>query len=986
MLNHIGYEWGKMVMKGDRVIVAIGVVILLLAAIGVYFYKPVEERAFTATGEVLSLMHGVMRDTPSAIEVADSNPFYPLITLPIAIHYDIDGRMNVIPLYVKNMSNPSKAIVRTEQLVGKPIDLVVDGSESPKELSLKLAERFWERADLALIIKSDKEGYITALPAVPIASYLSIPVIVTDDIDSKVLNVLAKLKVKHLLVCGELSTDRFSFYKIESPEDALNITMDLVEERFGKVDYITMTNPLDAWPPRVLDRKFYSSAILELSTSAGATQLIPWLTGMLARKSQGVFEFEIPADYKYALVKIEVINLDHEGVDLFGDKVSVSGGIVDPNEPENLQTDELISFGVSTASNPAVRDAGGRVIKDRFYHETLLYGRGGAKYRIVVNGYWLEKKTGRVKINVEVDKLESPYYAMMKKLSSIAPYLTAYHKGIIFAKPEFAFYPNDDVRTPKDEKCVGFYSVRKNPKLIHAHNRHVLKIHEELNKLLARLADIPVDDLRNLREYYKENPIYIAIVGDGEMIPRIIYDNPICPITYEQSRYGFAYGGGTPSDFIYGNIDPIYEDILTLSYTANDTYSYYPYQENIVGRLAGWDVQDVCAQIVRTIFYYDIIEKLGDWKDNAAALVGGGQDFQRPPIRYMISRLTGNDEACVKLPTGYTKIMMERTKELILEPMGFNVLTALDYEGMIFGLSDEALTRLKNANLLNKLFLFRKNYIARFLGEDVAKGGEYIEKSNFIMINAHAQPANMGVTGPSVLGVGWGGPLVRLFFERIMACIDGGWFGPSGLGMDDIGDYTTRSISRLNLGPSVVWLNGCNPGRMTGVYPVHLIAFAFVHSGAVAVFAPSMESNIAGGYLEPKKHVWDTPWSVLRAYLNTTRNAKKGIYPDAHFGYLLYEDMCKELMKNATIGLAFRNAKNAYLPKDANWTLWWSPPLMTTGNFLLDLKIVKERFEKFMEMSGGKKAKFLPNKYFEFQEWELYGDPAFNPYIPGEAS
>ena len=973
-------------MKNDKVIVAVGIVILLIAAAGVYFYKPAEEKPFIAAGEVLNVLGGVMKDVPNAIEVADSSPFYALIATPLAVHYDKEGNREVIPMYIKNMTNPSRAVIRTEQMVGRFIDLVIDGKKSPKEVSLELAEKYWGKSDLALIIKDDKEGYEVGLVATPIASYLSIPVIVTDKIDSPVIKTLSKLKVRYILICGNLSTDAFKSYKIETPDDALNITIDLVEEKFGKVGYITLANPIDAWPPRVLDKKTYSSGVLELTTSAGSTQVVALIKGFLTGKSRGVLEFEIPKDYKYALVKIEVINLDHEGVDLFGDVVKVEGGIIDPNEPEVLQSNELISFGVSTASNPAIRNANGEVVKDRFYHETLLYNRGGAKYNVRVTGTWLEKKTGRVLINVEVDKLENPYYAMAKKLSTVAPYLTAYHKGIVFAKPDFAFYPDDTIRTQKDEKCSGFYSIRKNPKLIYAHNKHVLKIHESLNKLLAKLADIPTGDLRSLRKYYKENPIYIAIVGDGEMIPRIIYNNPICPISYNLDKFAFSYGIGTPSDFIYGNIDPIYEDILSLSYTANDTYSYYPYQENIVGRLLGWDAQDVSAQIVRTIFYYDIIDNLGDWKNRAAVLVGGGQDFQRPPVRYLISKLTGNEESCIKLPTGYSEIMMKRTKEKVLEPMGFKVSTAFDYEAMAFGLSDEALTKLKNANLLNKLFLFRKHYVAKFLGEDVAKGKDYIEKSNFILINAHSQPALMGACGPSVLGVGWGGPLSRLFFERVVACIDGGWVGPGSLGIKNIGEYTTRNIDRMKIGPSVIWLNGCNPGRITGVYPVHSVALAFVHSGAAAVFAPSMESNIAGGYLEPKKHVYDTPWSVWRAKMNATRNAKKGIYPDVHFGYLLYEDTCKELMKNATIGLAFRNAKNAYLPKDANSTFWWSPPLMTTGNFLIDYIISKERFEKYKEMAGGKKAKFLPNKYFEFQEWELYGDPAFNPYVPGEAS
>jgi len=967
-------------MKYDKVITVVGVVILLIAGVGIYFYKPPVRERFSPTGVSLALMGGELKDNPTAIEVTDSNPFYPLIVTPLAVHYDRDGNRYVAPLYVKNMSKPSRSILRAEEMIGRVIDLVInDDNVSPKEVSLYIVKNYWKKSDIAIILEDSKRGYEIGIVILPIASYLTAPVVVTNKIDSEVDSALRSIGVKYALICGNLSSNIFNCYHVKDVDDALNLTIDLVEEKFGEVNYITMTNPLDAWPPKILDRIFYSSDVMEVF-SMTFTQLGHLALGFLTGKVMGNFSFKIPSDYKYALVKIEVINLDPEGVDELGDKVDVYGGILDPSQPKIYQKFELLSFGVSTASNPAVRDKRGKILKDRFYQEVILYNRGGAEYNIIVKGKWLEKKTGRVQIKVEVDKLENPYYAMMKKLSSVAPYLATYHKGIVFARPDFAFYADDDVLTQKGKKCPGYYSVRKNPDLAYAHNMHVFnKIHKPLNKLLSKLAGIPADDIKYLRKHYKENPVYIAILGDAEMMPRIVYDNWLCPLSKEASSYAYAYGLGTPSDFIYGDIDPIYGDYSNL---ANDTCSYYPYQENIVGRLAGWDVQDVSAQIVRTFFYNDIIEGLGDWKNRATVLVGGGLDFQRPPIRYIISKLTGNTEEAVKLPTGFGKIMTERTKERVLEPMGFETTTAYDYVAAAVGYSKNALDKIKKSSIQNKL-LFRKNYVAKFLGDDVAKGKEYMENSNFIWVGAHGHPHLFSMYGPSILGLGIQGPLVRIFFERFGSCIDGGFFGP-GFSLTGIGDYTPRTVAEMNLGPSVMWLDSCLCGKITGVYPQNSISMAFIHAGVNALISASMESNIAGGYLEPKKHLYDTPWSVARAYINTTLNARKGIYPEPHFGYLLYQDLCRELMKNETIGLAFRNARNLYLYKDANATFWWSPPLVATGNPLLDFKLWEEKHDKFVKMFGSKKTRVLPNKYFEFQEWQLYGDPAFNPYIPKE--
>ncbi|RLF42184.1 MAG: hypothetical protein DRN12_01110 [Thermoplasmata archaeon] len=974
--------------KNDKIIIGIGIIVLLISSTLIYLWVPpsIEGEGINEE-DIFSISGTYTDDLPSAIEVSSDNPFYALIATPLAIHYNKDGKQQVIPLYIKNLTNPSKAIIRAENIIGKPIDLIIkNSSKSIKNISLEIAERYWKKSKAALIIENNKEGYTLGIPATPIASYLSIPIIITNNIDEDITKTLDKLGVEYTIICGKNLTGYKNTLKFVNSNDILNFTIALVQKKFGDINYITLTNPLDAWPPKILDKKLYSSKVFE-TVSYATSMLLNALKGLATGRTYANFSFKIPDDYKYALVKIEIMNLDPDSVDKFGDYVGIlSAGIDDPNEPMCYQTNELSSFGVASKGTPAIRDENGNIIKDRLYNEVLLYDRGGAKYNMVIFGEWLTKKVGRMQVNVEVDKLENPYYARMRGLSSTAPYLTAYRKGIIFAKPDFAFYADDNALTKKGETCPGFYSVRRNPRLAYAHNMHVFeKIHKPLNNLLAKLADIDLserDGLRYLRDYYDRNPIYITIVGDAEMVPRIVYDNWLAPLEEDVDKITGAelgYGLGTPSDFIYGDIDPIYGDYSNL---ANDTYTYYPYQENIVGRFAGWDAQDVSAQMARTIFYYDILKKLGDWKNKAGLRVGGGQDFQRPPIRYTISRLTGNSEEAVKLPTGFSEISMERAKKTVLEPMGFNVTAAFDYKAQLAGFSEDALNELKKLNLL-KRFTFFKNFVAKYVGDDVAKGKEIMENSNFLFVNAHGSPYLYGMVGPSILGLGVCGPIVKYLAERILSCIDGGFFGP-GHAYQFIGSDEVRSVERLNMGPSVMWLDSCLCGKIGGVYPKNSISLALLHAGVNALISSSTESNIAGGYLEPKKRLYDTPWSVAKARAIASMNAKREIYPDPHFGYLLYKDMCSELMKNETIGLAFRNARNIYLPEDANSTFWWSPPLISTDNPLLDLSLQKRIDEGYKEMGIHQKSRVIKNKYFEFQEWCLYGDPAFNPYIPYE--
>lgn len=71
-----------------------------------------------------------------------------------------------------------------------------------------------------------------------------------------------------------------------------------------------------------------------------------------------------------------------------------------------------------------------------------------------------------------------------------------------------------------------------------------------------------------------------------------------------------------------------------------------------------------------------------------------------------------------------------------------------------------------------------------------------------------------------------------------------------------------------------------------------------------------------------------------------------------------------------------------FLPKDANSTFLWSPPLsFTTGESWLDDKL-RESLSNNEVNSAFEETRVLDKKYVAFHEFTLYGDPAFNPYQP----
>jgi hypothetical protein len=960
--------------KNDKIIAVAGVIILILASLGVYTWKPSGSAERISSLDSFFSVSSSFTDVPSAIAVSDANPFFPLIATPLAVHYDAEGNREVIPMYVENFSSPSRAVTRAmNDQIGIPVTLFIDSTKSAEAWSVDIATMCWSHSDAALLIQNDQTGYTLGVMATPLASYLSIPVFITNATDTTVQKTLNALGVKMTVVCGDKIQGYGKILRFTDIDSIVNVSMNFIEEKFGSVGYLTITNPKDAWPPEVL-----ASTSFVLGPKTMKTMSTTYLVSALLGQDTQIGTFTIPEDYKYALVKFKGINLNTENVNELGDNVIFFSGPMLDTAPDDLQLFEAYAGGTSMGGVP-VRDANGNIIEDSTYSETVLYRRGGVTYQVIATPQWLASPEGNVQAEVTVEKLNDSVYPLMKGLSSLAPYLTAYHKGLIYGKPEFAFAANDDTLFI-GKQCPGDALPRLNPRLAPVANAHVFWIHDQINALLAKLSNIKVEktrDLEKLRDYYKDNPIYIALVGDATMVPQLIYNSSIEPVSVNGTTY--FWGCGCPSDFIYGNIDPNPGD---WSSQAPDLYSdtSYPYQENIIGRITGWDVQDVSALIARTIYYDKIINTLGSWKENAVVQLGGGNDFQKPFLRY---KLFGEILGIIpygepmKLTTGasYFNGLAVQSK---VEALGFNTTYIRENQAEFQGFSNEAIQKIKNANLLNKILLSQRQ-LRNAIGQENVEGKTLQENSNFIFANAHGNQHlfSMGDVGVTSLGLGRPHGLLHALLAQVASIIG---YGP-GMALSDHINYNPRNVEEMNLGPSYLWIESCICGKLDGMYPTQSITQAFLHSGCNAVIAATTCSNIAGGYLEPKKTMYDFPGQVLARYLQWANKARQGIYPDMHFGFKIYTDTLKQLKQgDMSIGKAFRNARNIYLPEDASWEVWWSPPLVYTGIPALDEKIQNDMAKRTAESSG--LSPQLDNKYLSFFEYHIYGDPAFVPYVP----
>jgi hypothetical protein len=881
---------------------------------------------------------------PSAIIISDANPFYALIATPLAIFYDEIGDQNVVPLYVKNMDNPSKAIIRAEEEIGIEVNLIIDDIYTPKEISLTIASLFWEQSAGVLLIEDSQDGYTLGVAATPLASYLNIPIIVSDVIDQDVITVLNNLGTQHLFVCGEFNTSGYNSTVYADVDEIIVDMTALIEAKFGEsISYVTIANPLD-----ITDPEIYESMSIPFSGTVTSGIVLPTqsITTALKKNTMVIEKFTVPDSYKFARIIIDIENTKSGNVDALGDRLSCL--LVSPNGPRYM-------FGTTGGGIP-VRDEFGNLIKDQLHYEIIIYNEPG-EYSVQLYGQWFGDKEGSYAGEITVENLSTAVVPTMPNLSTMAPYLTAYHKGIIWAKPDFAFTADDTVYY-NGTTCPGVSQPGTNPDLLVPSNNHTMAIHDDLNILLAQLADIPISNLQHLRDHYTENPIHIAITADPTMVPQYFYYNPDGRPDSSAYMFGFLL----PSDFIYGDIDVDHED------PENNTFTYWPFMENAVGRVTGWDAQDSSALIARTIFYDILLQDREEWKNNALVQTGCGLEFQNLPLITRLGKILyshGRDEP-TKFPTGESWYINKRLNYMV-STGDYDTTSTFFLNSQRKGFSIQDLRLIKKAGLLNRL-LFPLSYIYLLNNDKKVIGGESQMNSNFIFSFAHGS-YNLYEFGDIWIDTK-GFPFITPLSRMIPSIRSG---------LSSKGSFDVRGVESMEYGPSVIYVESCITGRTDGILGINCLSQAYLHAG-VNAYIGATRVTADPGYLEPRPFRNGLGFGIL-GWINATWNYRlKGKYPNPHFGAVIAEDFILDLIDDNSTGMALRNAKNKYLPKDANTTFLWTPPLPFNS---LD-PIVNAEFLKFINgiKNDNVRTRTLDKKYVALHEFTLYGDPAFNPYQP----
>ncbi|WP_455391456.1 C25 family cysteine peptidase [[Eubacterium] cellulosolvens] len=623
-------------IKKKRLAAFVLAALLIVMGLSLLFIETPSAKAGELTVDDLIMSKSERTITTATVLSSGETPYYTLVASPIACYYknsENTRELKIGPLLVAK-NDPSEPVVRflnvydTDNIValGDPgVDIkpnVKIGGENPRTISELMALKVWSHSDGVILIKAScQNAYNIAVPTVPLASYVNIPVIVTHSMDSSLRNTLEHLGVKYSIICGNLEAYGKKSLVLKGDEKSYDkdlgtiqqLTREFIEHPEGlnhNISYITMANPLDITEPGIVETTpfmFQGEIYHHASNSPGVW---PGTTGVHTGED---FQIEIPNDYEIALLQIQLRFKPHDQADLTGERMYVFMFDNDDNAQEAF-------FGTP----------GGRLEDDyRIVDYDLMLLNNTGKHDIHIQGSecfegvpikQISENPVKFDLKIDVHKLDSPIRPLMPELSSLAPYLTAYHKGLVLARSDFA------LQYAEYTGCINCGEPTLSEEAISDANNKSLFIHSEIVQLLARLAGHEPEEvlgnsdaINSMADMYYNDPVYLGIIADTNMIPHYYYDGG-----------SSSEGYGEPGDTLYADINADPENPL-MDLGPGRVDPNMPDVELPVGRLTGFNVQDVSALLCRTFFYYEIIDSFSGfdqgeahttWKNNAYAFLG----------------------------------------------------------------------------------------------------------------------------------------------------------------------------------------------------------------------------------------------------------------------------------------------------------------------------------------------------------------------------
>jgi len=509
----------------------------------------------------------------SSLLVSTKNPYYSIISLPLACCYNNTTQFLNPFVLIENDQISSKqkefllAVKSNDNVISigcNPSNYnTISYNGSPVSISQQIAKTYFQSSSQALILPYNLSinAYRTSLIASPLASYLHMPILLFDtkvQNHEEILQTLSSLNVTSLYFPDCINQTKyqknFDLITLHNTSHIQNILLDTIKNKFNTLNYITITNPIDVISNMIKKEHTFST---EFSINHTALFL---LGRKILLSGNDIYNTTIPISEGIQKVKIHV-SLKNK-TSIFGTNnvpVFLSATLTDPNG-------KTIAYGNSPGYST-----------NSTYLETIITNLSGmytlnlSIFHGYKGGYFSLRGISNIKtemiIDTKIATQSSPHYPLISDLSLNAAYLTSAHGGIIIADEQFALTDNNYTHVANQHAAGPWYD-----ETLHVYNN------QKVNIILDRLRE----NISLLKKYdlygeYMNKSGWLALLGDTNMIP----------MYYFPSNQTHLVERGIPSDNPY-SLNHHLSPGRIMSYTASDT-------SLLIGRTLFY--KDVCGLV-----------------------------------------------------------------------------------------------------------------------------------------------------------------------------------------------------------------------------------------------------------------------------------------------------------------------------------------------------------------------------------------------------
>jgi len=210
------------------------------------------------------------KNNEEVIIIPESDPFFGIIGASLACWYETSNTSILKPLIIHNNEKltDNQILFLDKYLTKQNEKILILGNHLnityPKvellgdviEVAMSAARyAFFESSAVMIIPYGNEVLYQLSLTASPIASYLNIPVLIYNENENEIQEICDDLNVSNGIIIGDISLNLtgINITKLENEHEIQDTILTIIKNKFGKINYITMTNPSDIIQPSVIN-------------------------------------------------------------------------------------------------------------------------------------------------------------------------------------------------------------------------------------------------------------------------------------------------------------------------------------------------------------------------------------------------------------------------------------------------------------------------------------------------------------------------------------------------------------------------------------------------------------------------------------------------------------------------------------------------------------------------------------------------------------